>query len=230
MRREARIGFLLAAPLLAGVFLTLGRTALAADSPSRSAIEDIMEPQPSQLNLSPPGSHPSPLTSSTTGQLVIPSEPAAPHRLAIGFNDLGEQLRIHFKRDWAVEQRFLMGTASSDFGTVHANVFGLRGYRFLPERRRFRLYVGLEGDYVTTSLRSVNTTGNPSSVATVSGFGQTSGYAMGGFGGVEYRLLKRIALDLDIGPYMIGVKEKVTGVSDASLDFVANTAINVYLF
>ena len=93
-----------------------------------------------------------------------------------------------------------------------------------------RLYMGLEGDYVTTSLRSVNTVGNPNSVANAGSFGQTSGYAMGGFGGLEFRLLRRIALDLDIGPYMIGVKEKLTGVSDASLDFVGNAAINVYLF
>ena len=90
--------------------------------------------------------------------------------------------------------------------------------------------LGIEGDYVHTSLRSVDTANNPNSIATISGFGQTSGYALGGFGGLEFRLLKRIALDFDVGPYMIGLKEKVTNVSDSSLDFVANTAINVYLF
>jgi hypothetical protein len=115
-------------------------------------------------------------------------------------------------------------------GTIHANVFGLRGYRFFSERRRCRFYLGIEGDYVHTSIRSVDTTNNPNSIATISGFGETSGYAMGGFGGVEFRLLKRIALDVDVGPYMIGLQEKVTKTSDASLDFVANTAINVYLF
>lgn len=123
-----------------------------------------------------------------------------------------------------------MGSSTSDFGTVHALVLGLRGYRFFPERHRWRLYAGMEGDSVKTSLRSVNTSGNPNSVANVSGFGDTSGYAVGGFGGVEFRLFKRVAFDLDIGPYMIGLQEKVTRVSDTTLDFVANAAINVYLF
>jgi hypothetical protein len=163
--------------------------------------------------------------------LVVPEEPLPPRHLSLGINDLGEQCRVHFGRNWAIEQRFLTGNSSSDLGTVQAFVFGLRGYRFLPEHRRLRLYMGLEADYVTTSLKGGgNTSGNPNSVANISGFGQTSGYAMGAFGGVEYRLMKRVALDLDIGPYMIGVKEKLTGVSDSSLDFVANTAINVYLF
>ena len=207
--------------LAAGLF-SLGNAAWAADTQAPS--------DAAQLHLRRPGSDAGPLTPSTTGQELVPSAPALPRHLSIGFNDLGEQLRFHLNPDWALEQRFLMGSSTSDFGTVHANVFGIRGYHFLPEHRRLRLYLGLEGDYVTTSLKSVDTTGNPNSIATISGFGQTSGYALGGFGGFEFRLLKRIALDLDIGPYMIGVKEKVTHVSDASLDFVANTAINVYLF
>ena len=216
LAREARIG------ILAAAFCCLGGLALAADKSisSESATYNLRRPGPTTNELTP----------ITTGPFVEPVSPPLPRHMSIGFNDLGEQLRIHLGPDWALEQRFLMGNSSSDLGTVHANVFGIRGYRFLPEHRRLRLYMGLEGDYVTTSLRSVNTTGNPNSIATISGFGQTSGYALGGFGGVEFRLLKRIALDLDIGPYMIGVKEKVTSVSDASLDFVANTAINVYLF
>jgi hypothetical protein len=169
------------------------------------------------------------LTMPATGQYLAPVPRSWPHRISFGMNDLGGQLRLHLNRDWAAEGRFLTGSANSDVGQVHSLVLGMRGYRFLPEHRRLKLYVGAEGDYVKTSMRSVNTT-NPNSVANASGFGNTSGYAMGGFGGMEFRVLKRIALDLDIGPYMIGLKEKLTGVSDASLDFVADTAINVYLF
>jgi len=187
----------------------------------------------SLLNLHVPETHQDTLTPPATGPLAKPAEPASPtppQRFSIGINDLGGQLRFHLNPRWALEGRFLTGSASSDVGTVHANVFGVRGYRFFEERRRFRFYAGLEGAYVRTSLQSVNTVNNPNSVATISGFGDTSGYAMGGFGGIEFRLFKRVALDLDIGPYMIGLKEKVTGVSDGTLDFVANTAINVYLF
>lgn len=150
--------------------------------------------------------------------------------MALGINDLGAQLRLHLNPDWAAEVRYLRGTASSDVGTIDANVFGVRGYRFFSEHHHFQLYAGLEAAYVSTSIRSYNNSNPPTSVANVSGFGDTSGYATGGFGGVEYRLGRRVAIDLDIGPYMIGLQEKVTSVSDASLDFVLDTAINVYLF
>jgi len=177
-----------------------------------------------------PGPGAGPLAAPTTGPLLLPSAPAELRHLAIGFNDLGGQLRLHLRPSWAVEGRFLTGSASSDMGQVHANVFGVRGYRFFEERRPWRLYAGVEGDYVHTSIRSVDTTGNSNSIATLSGFGETSGYALGAFGGVECRFWKRWAIDLDIGPYMIGLQEKVTHVSGSTLDFVANTAINVYLF
>ena len=214
-----------------GALLLMGLPAMAADPPSRSPIEQIMEPvDSSPLILHRPAAGESSLTKPATGQLLEPTAPLPPHRLAIGINDLGGQLRLHLNPQWATELRFLTGSSSSDVGTVHAFVFGMRGYRFFEERHRFRLYAGLEAAYVNTSLQSVDTAGNPNSLGNISGFGDTSGYAMGGFGGVEFRLLKRVAIDLDVGPYMIGLQEKVTRVSDTSLDFVANTAINVYLF
>jgi len=202
--------------------LSLGGLLQAAESP------DLGASGPLYLRMSAPGAVAR--APAAKGTLVVPEEPLLPRHLAIGFNDLGGQLRLHLRPSWAVEGRFLMGSANSDFGQVHANVFGMRGYRFFEERRRFQLYAGVEGDYVHTSLRSVDTTGNSNSIATISGFGETSGYALGAFGGVEYRFWKRLAIDFDIGPYMIGLQEKVTHVSDATLDFVANTALNVYLF
>ena len=42
--------------------------------------------------------------------------------------------------------------------------------------------------------------------------------------------MRRVAIDLDMGPYMIGLTEKSTRVSASSWDFVANTALIVYLF
>lgn len=188
----------------------------------------LLEPAP--LALHSPGSTPVPNSSAAQGQLVEPYEPPLPRRLSLGINDLGAQLRLHVNRTWAGELRYLTGSASSDVGIVRANVFGLRGYRFFSERHHFTLYAGLEAAFVSTSIRSYNANNGPTSVANSSGFGETSGYALGGFGGVEYRVGRRVALDLDVGPYMIGLQEKVTHVSQANLDFVLDTAINVYLF
>jgi len=216
VRRAVRLGIVAVAALL-----NLRSAAHAGDSsPNSDAPLYLQIPEGDAGTLAPP----------TKGHLTEPPAPALPRRFSLGINDLGGQLRFHLNPYWAAEGRYLTGSTSSDVGTVRANVFGVRGYRFFDKRRRLRLYAGLEADYVRTSLASVDTRNNPNSVATLSGFGATSGYALGGFGGIEFRLLKRVALDFDIGPYMIGLKEKVTGVSDATLDFVANTAINVYLF
>ena len=160
------------------------------------------------------------------------SEPSPePERLAIGVNDLGGQLRFHVAPNWAAEFRFLTGSSSSNVGNIHSTVFGLRGYRFFRERRRCKLYVGVEGGYAQTSIRGSGSSGSPAgNLNNGARFGNTSGYAGGGFGGIELRPLNRVAIDADMGPYLIGLKEKITGASDSSWDFVLNAAVNVYLF
>jgi hypothetical protein len=153
----------------------------------------------------------------------------APLRLSFGVNDLGAQLRFHVGPEWAGEARFMFGTSSSEVGSIRSQVFGLRGYRFFKERRRCKLYLGLEGDRARTSIRSFNPNSG-SSIANDPGFGSTSGYAVGGFAGVEFHAARRVAVDLDMGPYLIDLKEKVTGASASNWDFVMNTAVNFYLF
>src|ERR1700733_13654616 len=135
MWRVVRLG------MMAATLLSL-RSAAHAEN---SALDSI-------LNLNVPEANHGTLTPPTTGQLTEPAAPAVPRHFSIGINDLGAQLRFHLNPRWAVEGRYVTGSASSDVGTVHANVFGVRGYRFFDERRRFRLYAGLEGDYVGTSL------------------------------------------------------------------------------
>lgn len=150
-----------------------------------------------------------------------------PRRLALGANYMGAQLRGHLNPRWAAEFRFLAGSSSSTQGKVSATVLGLRGYRFWSERSRIRPYAGLELAYAQTSIGSNSGTSGASSVK---GFGDVSGFVAGGFGGLELRITRRIKLDFDIGPYWMGLKEQSTGVSGSSWDFVANTAVNVYLF
>lgn len=156
----------------------------------------------------------------------------APHRFAIGITDLGPQLRYQINPHWAGEARFVTGTASSNEGQIRSQVFGLRGYRFFDEHRRCKLYLGMEGALAKTSIQSTSSSASPTgnSVAEISGFGSTSGYALGGFAGVELRVTRRIAFDADMGPYLIGLKEKVTGASDSSWDFVMNAAVIFYIF
>jgi hypothetical protein len=153
----------------------------------------------------------------------------APLRLAFGVNDLGAQLRFHVTPEWAAEARMTIGSSSSEVGSVRSQVFGLRGYRFFKEHRRCKLYLGLEGDRAQTSIRNFNPNSG-SSIANEPGFGNTSGYAAGGFAGIEFHVARRVAVDLDMGPYLIDLKEKVTGASSSNWDFVMNTAVNIYLF
>jgi hypothetical protein len=149
--------------------------------------------------------------------------PAEPMRLAVGVNDLGGQLRFHFTPRWAVEGRFLTGSASSGDGNIKATVLGLRGYRFYQEHHRCRFYLGLEADHAATKLSS-------SKANNASGFGNTQGVDAGGFAGLEYRLPKRVSIDLDMGPYLINLSDKNSNVSDSAWDFVVNIAVNFYIF
>jgi opacity protein-like surface antigen len=139
-----------------------------------------------------------------------------PYRLALGVSYFGEQLRYEWSSRWATELRHQHGKASSDQGDVSADVFGLRGYRSFHRRERFSFYWGGEGAYAKA---------NPS-MSTY----RVTGVALGAFGGMEYRVMKRITVNADLGPYVISLKEKQTNVSSTNLDFVLNTALNMYLF
>jgi len=160
-------------------------------------------------------------------------EKPEPAHLAWGVNDLGEQLRVHFSPRWAVEARFQMGNASSNEGRVKAMVFGARGYRFFEEHHRCKLYLGLEGAYAQTSIQgspSIPNSPTGQDINAQSGFGDSSGVAGGPFVGLELRPIRRIAVDLDMGPYLIDLKEKTTGTSSSNWDFVVNAALLFYFF
>jgi hypothetical protein len=158
------------------------------------------------------------------------AETAEPRRLALGTTGMGGLLRLHATPEWAGEFRFQAGSATSNEGDVRATVFSLRVYRFSSERYRCRFYAGAEGAYAKTSLSQQTNGPGVSPLLKASGFGATSGYAAGAFGGLEYKILRRVFLDLDAGPYVIDLKESSTGTSGSSWDFVANAAIGIYLF
>ncbi len=146
-----------------------------------------------------------------------PSGPPTPReRLSIGVNYTGGQVRWRLSTRWAAEGRMQFGSADSNYGKVHSQIFGLRGYRFFPFRERMTWYAGGEAAYVKADTDSSSY--------------NTSGFAFGTFGGLEYRVLPRVSVGVDIGPYVISLKEKQTGLTSTGLDFVINTALNFYLF
>lgn len=139
----------------------------------------------------------------------------AEDKFAIGVNYLGGQIRYHLSPKWAAEGRYLTGTEDAAAGEVKASVGGLRGYRFFGLEGKFRFFLGAEVASV-----SAKQTGSTYKV---------SGMASGAFGGMEYRM-GRLALGLDMGPYVMALKEKSRNVSDTSLEFVLNSYFTFYLF
>jgi hypothetical protein len=147
---------------------------------------------------------------------VPANAPENRYHLALGVSYTGGQIRYQFSPKWAVEGHYQFGSADSNWGSIHSNVFGGRGYRFFYLRQRLAWYLGGDGNYVTASSHSYNY--------------QTTGFAAGTFAGLEYRILPRLAIGADIGPYVISLNEKLSGLSETGIDFVVNTAINFYLF
>lgn len=138
------------------------------------------------------------------------------HRMGLGVNYQGAQLRWNLSRRWSVEARYQGGKAGSNYGDVTAQVEGLRLYRFFHERNRFSLYVAPEVAHV--------------SAKPVSSSYKTDGFAAGVVGGFDYRMAKRLSLAIDLGPYVISLKESQTKLTQTNLDFVLNTAILLHLF
>ena len=145
------------------------------------------------------------------------AEPATPpDRLAIGVDYGGGHVRAGFGPRWAGELRFQQGHAPSVDGDVRADAFGLRGIRFLKVWRTWRFFVAAEGDYIATER-------------TVSSY-SVSGFAAGAAIGAEVRLLRRLCLGVDAGPYLFSLHEKTTRTSTNAVSFVANSSLTFYLF
>lgn len=137
------------------------------------------------------------------------------HTLGIGVNYLGGQVRYHFAPAWAGEVRYVTGRENSEDGAINSQVVGLRLYRFYGGKD-LHLFVGVEGDYVTSSQNSTSF--------------KVSGLAAGAFGGLAYPISSRLSIGADIGPYVFSLKESSTRVSNSSLEFVANSFFNFYVF
>jgi opacity protein-like surface antigen len=141
--------------------------------------------------------------------------PKSAHRLAIGINYTGGQLRWMFTPRWAVEGRYQTGSAGSSYGDVKAQVFGVRGYHYYKTSSRFPLYLGAEIAHAEAKADQSDY--------------KTNGVAGGIFGGVQYFVLKNLSIEADLGPYVIALSNDQTNQSQTNLDFILNTAL-VYHF
>ena len=152
----------------------------------------------------------------------VPSTAASPspaqdwRHWALGVNYLGGQMRWRPSARWAFEAAYQQDKASSDYGDVTARVFSLRSYRFFRPRHRWSLYAGPELAYTTAKPQTSDYS--------------TTGVVAGAFMGSELNITRRFALDVDIGPYVISLKERETGLSQTNLDFVIQTALLFNLF
>ena len=134
--------------------------------------------------------------------------------LGVGVAYMGGLFRWGFKKHWSLEGHALFGSADSNDGNVSSMVMGARGYRHFRTDRRLQLFAGVEADYVTAKSQNL----------------KSSGYLAGAFGGVEYYILPRLSIGLDLGPYYLSLKEKDLAVSESGLDFILNTFLNFYIF
>lgn len=125
-------------------------------------------------------------------------------------------MRWTFSRKWACEARAQFGQAESRYGDVKAEVIGFRGYRFFTRSHHFMFYTGPEIAMAKADAQNSSY--------------KTSGIAMGAFGGLHFPFASRFSLDTDLGPYVISLKEKQTGISSTNIDFVINSALVVRIF
>ena len=134
--------------------------------------------------------------------------------LGAGLAFTGPLIRKGFKNNYSAEFHYLFGFAGSSDDDVSAHVFGLRGYRHFRTDKRLQPYAGIESAYILAKTRILS----------------SSGYALGGFAGVEYYITRRFSIGLDMGPYYVWIKEKDIGASGGGVDFVLSTFVNFYIF
>ena len=133
--------------------------------------------------------------------------------LGVGVAYTGGLIRYGFKKTWAAELHVLTGGNDSNDGNVSSLVVGARGYRHFRTDQRLQLFCGIEADSANAESSTL----------------QASGFLAGGFGGLEYYVLPRLSLGIDLGPYYVNLKEN-GGTSDSGVDFILNTFLNFYIF
>ena len=141
--------------------------------------------------------------------------PGFKRKLGVGLAYTGGLLRYGFKKHWSLEGHYLIGKASSNDGDVSSSAVGLRVYRHFRLEEKLQCYAGADASYLS---------------ATSNNFKSSAGFGGGGFGGLEYYILPRLSVGLDLGPYFITMNKNNGVDSESGVDFVLNTFLNFYIF
>jgi hypothetical protein len=135
-----------------------------------------------------------------------------PATASIGANVIGGQLAYHTSPRTRFELRYQAGKTS----TVRSSIAGLRAYRLFWPENALRPYIAAEAAYVSAQDGG--------------GGSRASGAAGGAVIGVERRLLPRLWIGVDAGPYLLHLREQATRTGQSSLVFVLNTSLMFYIF
>lgn len=138
-----------------------------------------------------------------------------PATLGLGVNDLGGQLAYQPTPRTRLELRYQIGKNGSGSDQVSASAVGLRGYLLSWTDGATHPYLGLEAAYLMGRDRSSHS---------------VVGEAGGAFIGIERRLTRRLSIEVDAGPYFLYLRENEFHMTDASLQFVANTSLMFFIF
>jgi len=143
------------------------------------------------------------------------SEPAAAadwetvgRSTALGINYPGGSLKLFLSDSFAAELR---GQYVDKIMTG-----GARLYYYPPilgfKNARLRPFLCVEGDYISFKGQ----------------LSKGSGTTVGGVGGVEYFLSKRLSVQTDAGPFYIMLKDSDSSLKQNGLEFVINFGVNFY--
>ena len=149
-------------------------------------------------------------------------QPDLKRKFAVGVDYIGGELDYGFKQVWSVEIRVLTDKTASDFGDLRTYAMGLCLDRHFRTDQKLQYYVGVEGAYIYSALK----TGGYSSAHEYSSNGESFGI----YGGIEYYLLRRLSVTFDMGPFYTLVKERTSQMTNNGVDFVFNSAVRFYIF
>ncbi len=91
-------------------------------------------------------------------------------------------------------------------------VYGLRGSHIFHRFRNHRLYLGAEVLYV--EHESTITEGD--------------GYIYGGFGGFRSYFTRRLAFNLDLGPYRVHLEDDPSGLDSSGIHYILNAGVSIH--
>ncbi len=149
-----------------------------------------------------------PVATEPNPDITVPRRGTYGHSTAVGVNYPGANLKMSLSDKFAAEIRGQFVDKIFTGGTrlyYYPSIMGFNNASLRP-------FIALDGDYI--SFKGDISKGN--------------GGALGGVGGVEYFLSRRLSVQTDIGPYCIMLKDSKSSLEQNGLEFVLNFGVNYY--